>query len=204
MPERYTLSSVEGLEVAPRYNIARGQEAPIADAAGVRLARWGLLAPWRGHGGKRAPNVYEAPIAAIAATPVLRDALRKRRCLVLADGFFAWRKLARMSQPYWLHTVPVRRIAFAGLCATHRDDDRPSFAIVVAPAAGAAAQLGDTMPVVVGDDWLASAEDAERALAAPSLDGWRADAVSTHVNAEGHDDPQCIALLGNPAQGELF
>lgn len=200
MPERYSLSSVDGLELAPRYNIARNQDAPISDGTGIRIARWGLLAPWRGHGGKRGPNIHEAPIDAIATTPILRDALRKRRCLVLADGFFAWRKLARGAQPYWLHSVPVRRIAFAGLCATHRDDHRPSFAIVVAPAAGAAAPFGGTMPLVVGDDWLASPE----ALTAPALDGWRADAVSTHVNAEDHDDPQCIVPLGNPAQGELF
>jgi len=204
MPERYTLSSVDGLALAARYNIARGRDAPISDAAGVRTARWGMLAPWRGHGGKRGANIYEAPVEAIAATPILRDALRKRRCLVLADGFFGWRKIGKASQPYWIHPAPVRRLAFAGLCATHKDDDVLSFAIVVAPAAGAAAPFGGTMPVVVGDDWLASAEAAERALAAPALDGWRADAVSTHVNAEDHDDPQCIAPLGNPAQGELF
>jgi hypothetical protein len=76
MCERYTLTD------AGRYNIARGQMAPVRTAEGEQALRWGLMAPWRGHGGKRGSMMFEAPPDAIAATPILRTARVKRRCLM--------------------------------------------------------------------------------------------------------------------------
>ncbi len=176
MPERYTLTD------AARFNIARGQRAPVETAAGTEDMRWGLLAPWRGHGGKRGPMIYETPIGAKTHA--------KRRCLVLADGWYAWRG----KQPYWIHTD--HRAAFAGLVATHADDGIASFAIVTVPAAGFVAALGEAaMPALADTRWL-----TDDALAA-DLAGWRADRVSNHVDDPAHDDPACVALL---PQTELF
>lgn len=213
--ERYTLSSIAGLELPaelarPRFNIARGQEAPVLasrdGARAIAAMRWGLLSPWRGHGGKRPPMIHTAPADAIEGTPLLRNAFRAGRCLVLADGFFAWRRAGKKPQPYWIHPAAPGPLAFAGLWAVHRDDDRPSFAIVTAPAGPALAPLVAEAPVVAGDAWLGSPEEARAVLAAGASapERWRADAVSTWVNDEAHDDPRCIASLGNPAQGELF
>jgi hypothetical protein len=87
----------------------------------------------------------------------------------------------------------------------HRDDDRPSFAFVTAPSSTALAGFTAEVPIVAGDPWLASADLARAVLDAPSaLDAWRIDAVSAWVDDEDHDDPRCIAPLGNPAQGELL
>jgi putative SOS response-associated peptidase YedK len=190
--ERYTNSCGE----PPRYNIARGHDAPVGDD--LTLMRWGLLAPWRGHGGKRGPMIYTASLAELHDTPVLRNAMKKQRCLVLADGFYAWRRIRGVRQPYWIHPVPARPLAFAGLAATHADDGRASFAIVTVPAAALVAPIAETMPALAGAAWLAEGtlEDG--------LAGWRADAVSAWVNDVAHDDPRCIEPLGNPAQGELF
>jgi putative SOS response-associated peptidase YedK len=174
MPERYAC--------APRYNIARGQTAPAIVGGAVRTLRWGLLAPWRGHGGKRGPMIYEAPEDAIATTPLLRNA---KRCLIPADGFYAWRKIGSKRVPYYIHGAT--RVHFAGLATTHADDGIESFAIIVVPASPLVAAIAPTMP-----------------RATEPLDGWRADAVSSWVNDLAHDDAQCIAPLGNPAQGELF
>src|SRR5437868_366489 len=72
MIERYTLTSLDEIaarfgapppDARPRFNIAPLQIAPVATAAGVIAARWGLLPPWRGHGGKRAPHILHAPLA---------------------------------------------------------------------------------------------------------------------------------------------
>ncbi len=183
MLERYTLTD------ASRFNIARGQRAPVQTAAGIDELRWGLLAPWRGHGGKRGPMIYEAPLDAIAKTPLLRNARARRRGLVLADGWYAWRG----KQPYWIHGD--RRAGFAALIATHADDGIASFAIVTAPATGLVAALAETMPVIADDHWLA--ED----VLAPDLAGWRADPVSTYVDDPAHDDAACVRPL---AQTELF
>lgn len=208
--ERFTLTSVAGLALPsalaqPRYNGARDRDAAVAVLCGgtrtIEAMRWGMLAPWRGHGGKRPPNVYLAPRDAIDRTPLLRNAFRTQRCLLLADGFFAWRRIGKKSQPYWLHTAAP--IAFAALYTVHADDGRPSFAVVTVPAPPAIAPITADVPLAATDTWLASVDGALAALSAP-LPALRADAVSTWVNDPLHDDPRCIAPLGNPAQGELF
>ncbi|HET7505474.1 MAG TPA: SOS response-associated peptidase family protein [Kofleriaceae bacterium] len=246
MVERFTLTSLDELPdtlgvavpdgLRPRFNVAPLSTAPICTAAGLVLARWGLLPPWRGHGGKRDPHVLHAAVADLDHVPLLRNAFRSQRCLVLADGFYVWRRAGKKPQPVWVHPPPdparpgarSRLVAFAGLAATHRDDDQLSFAIVVAPAGPRVASLlapgpvppgappsrsgraaaAPTAPVVVPagdhDAWLTGPRDAARALLDHPLSGWRADPVSSRVNSLEHDDEACIAPLGNPAQGELF
>jgi len=225
MIERYTLTSLDEvaagfgvapLEGPPRFNIAPLQIAPICTAAGLVAARWGLLPPWRGHGGKRGPHVLHAPIASLDAVPLLRNAFRSQRCLVIADGFFAWLRTGKKSQPVWLHPAPdparrdarSRTIGFAGVAATHRDDGQPSFAIVVGPASPLVAPFDPTMPLVIAPAdhaaWLTGPRDGAAALLDGAPAGWRADPVSTWVNSVDHDDPRCVEPLGNPAQGELF
>jgi putative SOS response-associated peptidase YedK len=222
---RYTLTSLDGIAAsfgaaapagsAPRFNIAPLQLALVRTADGVVGARWGLLPPWRGHGGKRGPHVLHAPLDAIEATPLLRNAFKSQRCLVIADGFFVWRRGGKKPGPVWIHPAPSRLVAFAGLAATHRDDGQLSFAIIVGPASPlVASQLAPaapadlTMPLVIAADgyatWLTGSRDAARDLLGHAPTGWRADPVSNRVNAVEHDDPACVELLGNPAQGELF
>jgi len=146
--------------------------------------------------------VFAADEGTIAATPMLRAARAKRRCLVIADGWFAWQAIEKRGggkkrQPYWIHARGP--IAFAGLIATHADDSVESFAIVTVPASGVALPIAAVMPAIVDERWLESP-----ALVTVGLEGWRVDAVSTWVDDVAHDDAACIVPLGNPAQGELF
>jgi putative SOS response-associated peptidase YedK len=226
MVERYTLTSLDEVGdtfggalppgSAPRFNIAPLQIVPIRSASSLVAARWGLLPPWRGHGGKRGPHVLHAPIDAIDQVPLLRNAFKSQRCLVIADGFFVWRRTGKKPQPVWVHPAPdparpharSRPIAFAGLAATHRDDAQPSFAIIVGPASPLIAPLDPTMPLVIPTNgyaaWLTGSRERARELLAIPPDGWRADPVSTWVNSIEHDDARCVDPVGNPAQGELF
>ena len=201
MIERYTLTSSGGLPAtSPRYNIAHGLLVPVVAGGTASLMRWGMLRPWRGHGGKRGPMIYAASLDTVDDTPILRAARKKQRCAVLADGFFVWQG----KQPRWCHPERRRVIAFAGLWHTNPDDDQPSFVILHDTAPPLVAAFGAESPIVIEDrePWLASGE-LVHALA-NGLPGWRADAVSTWVNREDHDDPRCIEPLGNLAQGELF
>jgi len=228
MIERYSLTSLDEIAKTfgvaapagpPRFNIAPLQIAWACTAQGLVAARWGLLPPWRGHGGKRGPHILHAPLDALDRVPVLRNAFKSQRCLAIADGFYLWWRSGKRSQPMWLHPVadPARRdartraIAFAGVAATHRDDGQPSFALLVGPASPLVAPYDSTMPVVVPPDgypaWLTGPRDralelVTGALAGPT--GWRAEPISTWVNSVDHDDARCIEPLGNPAQGELF
>jgi putative SOS response-associated peptidase YedK len=219
---RYTLTTLEGLFVkAPvtvRYNIAPGQlaavvrgvRAPDGSGAGItrELAylRWGLLPRWRGHGGTRGPMIHAVPLEADPATQLLRDAFRHQRCLILADGCYAWNAL---KQPVWFHPEPPRVIAFAGLWAVNGDDGVESFAMITGEPL--VTRVTEAMPVVIAeadyDRWLdpaASSEAATPLCASRPLPGWRADIVSTWMASSTHDDPRCIEPVGNPRQGELF
>src|SRR3954451_7627988 len=114
---RYTLTTLDGVFVEcgaqVRYNIAPGQDAWVVRGAREPvILRWGLLPRWKGHGGTRGPMIHAAPLEAVPATSLLRDALKKQRCLILADGCYAWTPL---KQPVWFHPEPPRVIAFAGL-----------------------------------------------------------------------------------------
>jgi putative SOS response-associated peptidase YedK len=103
-------------ELAPRYNIAPTQPV-LAVRAGstgreAALLRWGLVAPW-------AKDTKQAPINARSETaadkPTFRHALRKRRCLVPADGFYEWAALGGRKQPYCFRSWDGKPFAFAGL-----------------------------------------------------------------------------------------
>ena len=217
----YTLTIIDGASTAfactrscdltPRFNIAPGQQAPVAIVRdGERVIeelRWGLLPRWRGHGGKRGALVNAAPLEAVAGTPLLRDSFKKQRCLVLADGCYAWREL---KQPIWFHPQPRRMVAFAGLWNVNDDDSQPSFALLLGPPL--VTRVKDAMPILLApeafDAWLDPKVDAEEAtemlVSAAHPVGWRCDLVTTRMASAQHDDEGCIEPVGNPNQGELF
>jgi putative SOS response-associated peptidase YedK len=215
----YTLTGTESVAatvgvttspLVPRYNIAPGQLAPVAierDALRVcEHLRWGLLPRWRGHGGKRGPLIHAVPLEAVAGTPLLRDAFKKQRCLVIADGCYAWREL---NQPVWFHPEPLRPIAFAGVWSINDDDGVPSFAVLL--GAPLVTRVNEAMPIVVPDAsycaWLdprTKAEQATELLVDAPLSSWRSDLVSPRMSSKTLDDPACVAPVGNPNQGELF
>ena len=198
------------LTQAGRFNIAPGQNAPVGfTREGTRKIeglRWGLLPRWRGHGGKRGPMIASAPLEAAAGTPQLRDAFKKQRCLVLADGCYAWREL---KQPIWCHPEPRHVVAFAGVWEESEDDGVASFALLLGPPL--VTRVRDAMPIVLHhkdyDAWLDPKVKPEQVMEiaiGSQLNGWRADAVSTRMSQPQYDDERCIAPVGNPNQGELF
>lgn len=199
------------LTPAGRFNIVPGQEAPAGlyrqGTREIAHLRWGLLPRWKGHGGKRGPMIHTAPVEAVPGTPQLRDAFKKQRCLVLADGCYAWREL---KQPVWFHPEPCSVVAFAGVWSVNEDDGVASFAILTGPPL--VTRVRDAMPIVMPwhafDAWLDPKVAPDRAVAllaiGEPLKSWRADTVSTRMSSPQIDDASCIAPLGNPNQRELF
>jgi len=106
--------------VTPRYNVAPTQAVAIIRVAegGDRKAdlyRWGLIPAWAkdpGIGNK----LINARSETVAEKPAFRDAYKRRRCLVIVDGFFEWQKLAGGSkQPYYFKLKDDQPFAFTGL-----------------------------------------------------------------------------------------
>jgi len=200
-----------GLNLQPRYNVAPTQEAPVIglDEQGeraVKMFRWGLVPRWSKELPKTAPLI-NARAESIAEKPTFRDAFAKRRCLVLADGFYEWPqdKSAKVKLPWRI--VPTDRpgIAFAGVWDAWRKPDGEilrSFAIVTTAANDRIAPIHERMPVMLPaaaeEAWLApdTPPDRLQAMLAPYpaelTDCYRVD---TRVNSVKNDDPDCIKPL---------
>ncbi len=209
--------------LAPRYNIAPTQPVAVlrAGAAGaggdkalarvLALLRWGLIPAWT-----RDPSIGARMINARAETlaekPAFRAAYRARRCLVLADGFYEWRKPAEgegrgaAKQPWFIHRADDAPFAFAGLWERWTGPDGAaieSCAIVTTEANARLAPIHDRMPVIVPpeayDLWLDCRHGASERVAAllrPAPDdALVAHRVSRYVNAPANDDPACVAEI---------
>ena len=224
---RYTLASPdpsqlrarfpigERVEVRRRYNVAPGddvlavlrpRDAPEPEGA---LLRWGLVPFWASSPGEVAAKTINARAETVAERPAYRDAFARKRCLIVADGFYEW----SAGTPHWITREDGAPFAFAGLWASWRprgaDDVEPlrSCSIVTTAAAGAIRDLHDRMPVILdpADEarWMdpgTPAEELHELLASedPHL-AFRP--VSRNVNDARHDAPDC---LDPPEQASLF
>jgi putative SOS response-associated peptidase YedK len=106
-------------DLAPRYNIAPSQPIAVIPNTGDNLLsfyKWGLIPSW-----SKDPSIGERMINArsetLAEKPSFRNAYRRRRCLILADGFFEWKQnpVMKSKQPIYIRLINARPFAFAGL-----------------------------------------------------------------------------------------
>jgi putative SOS response-associated peptidase YedK len=196
----------QGLE--PRYNIAPTQEAPIVRAGPLgrtlSLARWGLVPYWA-EDASIGNRLINARSETADAKPAYREALRRRRCLVPADGFYEWKKVGRARQPFLFRPPAGHLVAIAGLWERWHDGPLTleTYTLLTTDANETVAPIHDRMPVllepVAFGRWLDPAlrDPAELAdLLVPSPAGkLEAVAVSTRVNDPANDDPACLEPL---------
>jgi putative SOS response-associated peptidase YedK len=194
----------------PRYNAAPTQSLPVLlnrDARQIQLLRWGLVPHWA-----KAPSTDYSMINARAETidqkPAFREALSKRRCLVLADSFYEWQKSATGKVPMRIMLKSGEPFAFAGLWESWQDhatgDVLRSFTIITTTANELVSPIHNRMPVIVlpQDEklWLddQAGPDAWRSLLRPyPADLMKTYPVSRRVNSPANDDPSLLALATN-------
>lgn len=195
--------------VAPRYNIAPTQLAPVVrlNPSGRRelsMLRWGLVPSWaRDRSG--AARLINARSETVAEKPSYRDAYGVRRCLVPADGFYEWRRAGRARFPFHFQRLDARPFAFAGLwerwSAGPQEAPLETFTVLTTEANELVASVHGRMPVILSDEamdrWVdPGATPGElqhflRPFPAAEMESWE---VSIRVNAVAHDDPLCRAL----------
>ncbi len=202
-------------EHTPRYNIAPSQPvlAVPNDGSGEgTFFRWGLIPSWA-----KDPSIGNRLINARAETlaekPAFRGAYKYRRCLILADGFYEWRKLPgrRAKIPYLVRLKEGRPFAFAGLWEEWHAPDGSSVrtcVIITTRPNDLLAPIHNRMPVILRPDawaqWLTPSVLSPQALQ-PWLSPHPADEieaypVSTAVNDPKNDRPECI----QPVSGDGF
>ena len=219
---RYSLTTpVEGIRrlfgfaelpnLPARYNIAPTQPAPVVRRGGdgrreLALLRWGLVPSWA-----KDPSIGNRLINARAETvadkPAFRSAFKNRRCLVVADGFYEWRKVGDGKQPYRITLPDGGPFAFAGLWErwAPAGEAIESFTIVTTDANPRLRPIHDRMPVILDpadhETWLEGGAAALALLRPFPGDALAVHAVDRRVNNPRHDDPACIAPL--PADADL-
>jgi putative SOS response-associated peptidase YedK len=197
-------------DIRPRYNIAPTQpvgavwlKPKVANREFVML-HWGLIPFWA-----EDPQVGFSTINAraetVATKPSFRQAFAKRRCLVLADGFYEWQKTNGRRQPFYIHLKDDSPFAFAGLWEDWKRDNREieSCTIIVTEANDVLKPIHDRMPVILSpedyDVWLdPKVEDRkklEEMLRPFPSSLMEAYPVSTVVNNLQNDIENCVEPL---------
>jgi putative SOS response-associated peptidase YedK len=204
---RRLLGFVERPNFPPRYNIAPMQPIPIVridnGARHFALVRWGLVPSWVKDPRKFA-LLINARAEGIAEKPSFRAAIRRRRCLVPADGFYEWRREGKSKRPYFIRARGGEPMAFAGIWETWIDIDggeTDTAAIVTCAANAVLMPIHERMPVVIPpeafDRWLDSDEknfgEACALLTPAPDDALEAYEVSPRVNKVANDDASNIA-----------
>jgi putative SOS response-associated peptidase YedK len=200
-----------GLEEAgyiPRYNIAPTQTVIVIGDDGQRYLtrmRWGLIPSWA-----KDPAIGNRMINAraetVATKRAFRAALRKRRCLVVADGFYEWQKQGRTKQPFRIVLRSREPFGFAGLWESWlspEGEEIKSCTIITTEANELLLPIHDRMPVILTREaeaaWLDPAIQEPTQLL-PLLKPYPAEGmelypVSTRVNNPAHDGSECMEPL---------
>jgi putative SOS response-associated peptidase YedK len=213
---RYTLAEIElltalceALELPPpnlarkrRYNVAPSQQMPVALRDGA--VTWSELAfGFKAElGGAGATSLLpNARAETILEKRAFRDAVRQRRCLVPADGFYEWERDGRSRQPHYFQLKGGRPFFFAGIWQPPSASGPGGFAIVTTAPNTLLSRIHDRMPVILPDekvhDWLGEdplPEAKLRSLFTPCPD----ESMTTHpvgraVNNARYEAPDCIA-----------
>lgn len=196
------------------YNVAPSQEVlAVARMDGVNVLEkfhWGLVPHWA-----KDPGIGNRMINARSETleekPSFRQAYKKRRCLILADGFYEWLGKKGKKQPVWITLPEKEPFAFAGLWEIwhggEQADAYRSCTIVTRAAVGAMQRIHHRMPVILHPDAYPAWLDTEngdmaaigRMLREAAVTELVFQPVGNQVNAVANNDPSNIV----PVQREL-
>ena len=195
-----------GLTVKSAYNVAPTQDVLTVVGGDTRqgvLMRWGLIPYWA-KDTSLGNRMINARAETVAEKPAFRDALRKKRCLILADGFYEWQRTRSAKRPMRAVMRSGEPFAFAGLWSTWRGTKGnriSSCSIITTVANDLLRPIHDRMPVILpkGQEefWLdINVEDSDALTSV--LTPYPAQAmemyeVSTLVNSTGNDGPEVIA-----------
>lgn len=197
--ERIDFSILEDL--VPRYNIAPSQNIlTVVQRDSHREAtwlQWGLIPYWS----NEPKGIINARVETIDEKPSFKESFQRRRCLIIADGFYEWERMGKISQPYYFQMKDEAVFAFAGIWDRWRVDDRSitTCAIITTTANELLAKIHHRMPVILGSEsfdlWLneeSRSPDLKELLTPFPADLMTSHAVSYEVNDTKTDDERLL------------
>lgn len=203
---RQVFGYVEQPNFPPRHNVAPTQPVPVVIVEnGVRhfrLMRWGLIPSWI-KDPRQITLLINARSETVQEKPAFKNAIRRRRCLIPADGYYEWQAAGGRKRPFFIHRRDGRAFGLAALAESWigpNGEEVDTVAIVTAPASADLAVVHPRVPVtLVPDDferWLDcssdSAEPVMALLTAPAAGEFAWHEISTRVNHADNDDAQLL------------
>ena len=187
-PERVRfeqLNSFDPDDYVPRYNIAPSQDVlTIVERDSIREAttlRWGLIPYWS----KEPKGFINARAETLEQKAAFSDSFLKRRCLIVADGFYEWERNGKISQPYYFQMKDQAPFAFAGIWDRWKSESGwiTTCAIITTTANELLAQIHHRMPVIVCPEFHAQwlSEDPRTSHLKDLLTPYPADAMMSHT-----------------------
>jgi putative SOS response-associated peptidase YedK len=196
------------MELLPRFNIAPTQPAPVVVVNGgevvLKPMRWGLIPFWAKEQ-SIGNHLINARAETVKEKPAFRASFKRRRCLVVADSFYEWQKLAnsKLKQPMRILLQNEQPFAFAGLWDSWTAPDGAeveTFTIITGEPNDVVASIHNRMAVILPPNhyrqWLdptfQDADALSRLLIPYPAAEIKAHPVSTRVNNPKFEDPQCV------------
>jgi putative SOS response-associated peptidase YedK len=193
----------------PRFNVAPTQPVPAIrqnpkePVRELSLLRWGLIPSWA-KDSSVAAKMINARSESASTKPAFRDALKSRRCLIPADGFYEWARTGKGKQPYCFEVNEGELFAFAGIWDRWKDPSGKiveTCSILTTTPNAVTSPVHDRMPVILDpegyDLWLdpgmKNVDAASELLKPYDPRLMRCYPVSSRVNHVGNDDEACSA-----------
>ena len=156
--ERYFHAHPPSFELQPNYNVAPTQEIPVIviheDERHIKKRHWGLVPFWA-KDISIGSRMINARVETLTSKPAFRAALKQRRCLIPADGFYEWLGKSGSKQPYFFHLPSGEPFAFAGLYEAWEDKEAPpgtgpykSCTIITTEASDSVKDIHNRMPLI--------------------------------------------------------
>jgi putative SOS response-associated peptidase YedK len=210
----HTIQQIFGVETAlleavPNYNVAPTQKifsiVKHEHKNWLETLYWGLVPFWA-KDISIGSRMINARAETVAEKPSFRNAFKKRRCLIPADGFYEWKGEKGNKQPYYISSPLVGPFAFAGLWEKWTDKESDgdtvykSCTIITIAASGSVREIHHRMPAILSQEfhekWLSPEIHDPKALKIILREGMVHDLkyhpVSKIVNAVKNNDPSCI------------
>jgi putative SOS response-associated peptidase YedK len=219
--EEYFDCGSEEPDWAPRYNVAPTQPVPVIrqnpkePVRELSLMRWGLIPSWA-KDSSTAASMINARAETAATKPAFRDALKSRRCLIPADGFYEWKRDGKSKQPFCFEVNQGQLFAFAGIWDRWKDPSGQwvkSCSMLTTTPNAVTSTVHDRMPVILDPDaydvWLdpgmTNVSAASELLKPYDARLMRCFTVSPRINHVANDDEECSAPVElAQAQHRLF
>lgn len=192
-------SDFEGL--IPRYNIAPTQDIITVvqrdSSRETMMMQWGLIPFWS----KEPKGIINARVETIDEKASFAESFERRRCLILADGFYEWERHGKIAQPYYFQMDDEEPFTFAGIWDQWRSGERmiTSCAIITTTANALLATIHNRMPVILRSElhdlWLdenARTTDLKDLLVPFDADQMKSHAVGYDVNDVKVDHPEVL------------